>query len=80
MSRRCRKLEEIQNLIWTQQHTISHLRLEPKQIGEGGISLNIDKVKNTGPKLRQDILRKVANGVKKEGADQKSSIISIRGR
>jgi len=80
LSRRCRKLEEIQNLIWSRQHTISHLRLEPKQIGEGGISLNIDKVKNTGPKLRQDVLRKVTNGVKKESTDEKSSVISIRGR
>lgn len=79
LSRRCRKLEEIQNLIWSRQHTISHLRLEPKQIGEGGISLNIDKVKNTGPKLRQDVLRKVTNGVKKESTDEKSSVISIRG-
>ena len=79
-SRKCKKLEEIQNMIWKQHHTISHLQLNPDQIGEKGILLHIDRVKNTGPKMREEILRKIGNSTKKEGNEEKNSFISIRGR
>ena len=79
-SRKCKKLEEIQNMIWKQQHTIRHLQLNPDQIGEKGIQLHIDRVKDTGPKMREEILRKIGNSTRKDNNEDKSSFISIRGR
>ena len=78
-SHRSKNVNGAQNIVGREQHTIRHVQLNPDQIGDKGIPLNIDKVKHTGPKLREEVLRRIGNSVERADNNDKSSFISIKG-
>ena len=51
------KVEEVKNVIMLKgQHTIQHVQIQPNQIGEKGITLEIEKVKSHERKLSDEVM------------------------